>query len=392
VLVDHGRTWPAEPLPPVPGVADAPCCECVGEPADVTIVAGRYRPSLARAPLVHAQVLPAVPAAATATLVQDARAAVPSLVLTASDGLRWQPRTDLLASGPDDRDVVIEIDNLGLAHLRFGDGELGRQPDVGAILEAVYRTGGGRVGNVGAEAISRLVLVDYQVDGVEISVRNPLAAAGGLDPEPIADAQLFAPGAFREVIERAITADDYAAIAARDPRLQGASARLVWTGSWYEADVALDPLGAESASPALVEAVTCALLACRRMGHDLHVLGAAYVPLKLGLDVCALPGYERGHVLAALLRRFGRTRDAFFDPDQQRLGEGIRLSRVIAAAQAVPGVECVTVCAFHRLFAVPNHEIDNGLLPLAANEIAQLDNDPDHPERGVLDIRVRGGR
>ena len=87
-----------------------------------------------------------------------------------------------------------------------------------------------------------------------------------------------------------------------DPRVQGAFGELVWTGSWYEADVALDPLGAESASPALVEAVTCALLACRRMGHDLHVLGAAYVPLKLGLDVCALPGYERGHVLAALLR------------------------------------------------------------------------------------------
>jgi len=40
----------------------------------------------------------------------------------------------------------------------------------------------------------------------------------------------------------------------------------------------------------------------------------------------------------------------------------------------------------------PNQEIVNGVLPLAANELAQLDNDPDHPERGQLQISVRGGR
>jgi hypothetical protein len=52
----------------------------------------------------------------------------------------------------------------------------------------------------------------------------------------------------------------------------------------------------------------------------------------------------------------------------------------------------VTVTQLQRLFEASNHEILNGVLPLASFEIAQLDNDPNHPERGQLQILVRGGR
>ena len=55
-------------------------------------------------------------------------------------------------------------------------------------------------------------------------------------------------------------------------------------------------------------------------------------------------------------------------------------------------MECVTGHRFHRLFESPNHEIENGVLPLGTDEIAQLDNDPNFPERGQLEIHVQGGR
>jgi hypothetical protein len=58
----------------------------------------------------------------------------------------------------------------------------------------------------------------------------------------------------------------------------------------------------------------------------------------------------------------------------------------------VPGVECVKVTRFQRLFESANHEIENGVLPLRVNEIAQLDNDPNFPEHGKLEIQVGGGR
>ena len=73
-------------------------------------------------------------------------------------------------------------------------------------------------------------------------VRNPLAAAGGLDVELIKQVQLYAPQAFRTQ-ERAITEADYAAAAERHPEVQKAAATLRWTGSWYTVFITVDRKG-----------------------------------------------------------------------------------------------------------------------------------------------------
>ncbi|MBI2753354.1 MAG: putative baseplate assembly protein [Betaproteobacteria bacterium] len=395
ILVDHGKTQPGEDFGPVPTLTTEAVCECAGKPGDVTLFPGRIQPSLKKAPLTYREPLPAKPSAAE-SLKQDIRKALPQLSLTSTPSRPWEVRYDLIASDPGDWHFVVEIDNDGLAHLRFGDGILGAQPPSGMTLTAVYRVGNGPAGNVGAEAISRLI-TPTRLSGAGILVRNPLPAQGGAAAEPIAEAKLFAPHDFRKRLERAITWDDYETIAERDPRIQRASADLVWTGSWYEADVAVDPLGSETASHGFLEKIEHYLERYRRIGHDLEVEQAQYVPIELELDVCALPEFERAHVKAALLDRFS-TRllrgglKGFFHPDNLTFGEDVFLSRIIAAAQAVPGVECVTVRTLQRLFEPPNGEIENGVLPLANGEIAQLDNDPDFPERGKLILHVLGGR
>jgi hypothetical protein len=398
VPVDHGRTLSPEPLPAVPGVSTQPCCDCEGHPSDVVTQTGRYRPTLSATPLTFRELADPSTRPASTALTQDPRLAVPDMTLTGGTA-DWRIRRDLLASGPDDRDFVVEIDNDAVAHLRFGDGTLGRRPDLGSQFTAIYRVGGGVAGNVGCEAITHLVLHGIRLDGVSITIRNPLPAQGGVDPESIAEAKLFAPHDFHDPakIERAITAADYATLAERNTALQGASAHLEWTGSWYEADVSVDPLHVETGDVAILKAVDDDLHRYRRMGQDLRVQAAVYVPITLSLSVCALPGYDGGRIKAALLARFSNriNRDGtsgFFYPDNLKFGEDLYLSRIIAAAQSVSGVECVTVDHFHRLFAQPNQEIANGMLPLAANELAQLDNDPDRPERGQLQISVGGGR
>jgi len=392
VLVDHGRRQAPEALGPVLADTGAACCDCEGEPSEVAVRARRFRPRLAGAPIAHAQSAPPQTQPASSALTQDPRAAAARLWLTedASDAV-WTARPDLLGSGPDDRHLVAEIDNDGVAHLRFGDGELGRQPGAGQVLQAHYRVGGGSAGNVGAGSISFIVIHGLALDGITFTPWNPLPAQGGIDPEPIEQAREFAPLAFRRQLLRAITADDYAAIAALNPGLQGAHAALVWTGSWYEADVALDPWQRNAADPALLAAVEAALYRVRRMGHDLRVQRAAYVPISLALHVCALPGHQRGDVKAALLRRLVGQPGGFFDPDQLSFGQSIHLSRIVGAVMAVPGVMCVEVLAFHRQARPPNHEIENGLLALAPHEIAELANDPNHPERGTIAISVEGG-
>jgi hypothetical protein len=342
----------------------------------------------------------------------------------------WTPLRDLLESGPDDRNFVAEMDNDGRAHLRFGDGELGRAPDAGMDFAASRRLGNGPSGNVGAETITHLVF-RMAASGLNLVPRNPLPAAGGVAPEPLAEVKMFAPGAFRRVLERAITAEDYATLASDNARrlkerymamtskpnapdaclnpfqaLQGAKARLRWNGSWYEVLVAIDPLGTETASAALVREIADYLEPYRRIGYDLRVGPAEYVPLDLGLLVCVLPDYLRGQVEAALLDTFsnrvlpGGTL-GFFHPDNLTFGEGIYVSRIIAAAQAVPGVQNVQVTRLERYeIGEPPPGIEDaseevpatGVWKLGALEIARLDNDPSFPENGRLTLDVRGGR
>jgi predicted phage baseplate assembly protein len=311
----------------------------------------------------------------------------------------WSPQLDLLNSQPDDPYYVVEIDNDGRAQLRFGNGELGRLPEAGSSFFATYRVGNGVAGNVGAEAISHLVLRDTTISGLAVHVRNPLPAVGGTDPEPMAEVKLFAPTAFRKQLQRAITADDYAQLAQRDfkDKAQRAAARLSWTGSWYQVQVAVDPLGSQEASPPLLADIQQRLELYRRIGHDLTVLPARYISLDIEMTVCVLPHYLRGHVEAELRDVFSNRllpngRRGLFHPDNLTFGEGVYLSRLVAAAQAVQGVESVKVTKLERLDEGDHGELAQGVLKLGALEVARLDNDPSFPEHGRLVLNMEGGR
>jgi len=411
LLVDHGRRIYDEDLGTVPVEMTAVVCEGEGCPSDVEQVPARIRPVLNRAPLTYSQPLPAA-APASRLLLQDPRRALPWIELTGTRQTsmgpvqeRWHPRPDLLASDEWDAHYVVEMDDEGRAHLRFGDGELGRVPEAGTAFASTYRVGNGPAGNVGAETISHLVLRKTKLDGVTLRPRNPFPAIGGTRREPLADVKLYAPHAFRRELQRAITAGDYAEIVMRgfQEQVQRAAAVLRWTGSWYEVLVAIDPRNEAEASQALpseqalLAEIAGHLHRYRRIGHDLVVKPAHLVPLDIELQVCVQPHYLRGHVQAALLDLFSsRTlpdgRLGFFHPDNLTFGEGIYASKLVALAQAVTGVESVTVTRLQRLFEGPNDEIEQGVLPLGPLEVARLDNDPGFPENGLFKLVMGGGR
>jgi hypothetical protein len=395
LLTDHGRTIFDESLNDVPEEPQTEVCEGEDDLSEIALVAERYRPSLRYAPLTHARpLITGAPAAVIA--VQDPRAAIPAIELTSDDPqATWTAAADLLGSGDDDPEFVAEIDDAGVAHLRFGDGECGRAVEVGMSFHARYRVGNGRAGLVGPESIVHVVFRSGTSELIA-RVRNPLPSIGAVDPEPVAEVKMLAPAAFRRDLQRAITAEDYATLAqylrypVRNPRVQGAASSLVWTGSWYEADVAIDPLGSERLSHSLREEIQRSLERDRRMGHDLRVEGAHYVPLRLELALCIKPDYLRAHVLAAAKKALSD----FFQPDNLTFGEAVFISRIIAAVMAVDGVAEVKVKRLERLATkTPAPPPDNGILPLLPNEIARLDNDPAIPENGILGFTdVRGGR
>jgi predicted phage baseplate assembly protein len=318
--------------------------------------------------------------------------------------LRWSVRADLLDSGPTDRDFVVEVDDDGVAHLRFGDGRLGRAPAPGARLSASYRVGNGTAGNVAAETI-RLLVTCTNAPLPVTRVRNPLPAAGGTQPQPVAEVRLLAPDAFRAVLQRAITAEDYATLAAAVPGVQRAVARLRWTGSWYESLVGIDALGSGEPPAALLESVAVRLRRARRVGHDLRVTAAQQVPLELALEICVAPEFQRGHVLHAVRAALGSRelpdgQRGMFHPDELTFGTVIAVSTIIARVRAIPGVETARVTALRRLFGPPVPPPPAGKAPppppavlrLGPLEVAVLDDDPAAPHRGRLKLELRGGR
>lgn len=354
---------------------------------------------------------------ARSALIQDPREARPRISLTeryidsdeAPEGAppKWTPQLDLLESTGEDRDFVVETDNFSRAHLRFGDGDLGRAPIPNTILNPSYRVGNGTRGNLGPETITHFVF-RKTVTGNSPRVRNPLPAAGGIDPETLTEAKLYAPMAFRGQLERAVTRDDYAFLAQRSSpaKIQRtAAAPLRWTGGWYEVGIAIDPFGSEELTGDLREEIEGYLYRYRRIGHDLRVEPAKYVSLDVVLSVCVLPHYLRGQVKAALLDVFSNRdlpggKRGLFHPDNLSFGEGIYLSTLVAAAQNVTGVESVRIAnhpdpanlKLERLYEGPNQEIETGVLALGPLEVARLDNNRSFPENGRLLLSVRGGR
>jgi hypothetical protein len=407
ILVDHGKTI-REPLGTVP--LKTTVGECVCGAVEITHVAETFQPVLKTAPLTFSQALDAsLPAALM--LSQDPRQSLPQIkrligrpkmskeeaANQEEANFDWLAQSDLLDSQSHDRHFVVEMDNEGRAHLRFGNGESGRRPDALMEFEASYRTGNGTSGNVGAEAITHLVMRQGTLSGVEIHPRNPMPARGGTEPEPMAEVKMFAPGAIRKDLQRAITADDYARLAERNKNVQRAAAEILWTGSWYEARVSVDQRGTADFENDLRREIEKYLYRYRRMGQDLSVVAAQYAPLEFELLVCVLPHYQRGQVQVALLDVFSNRllpdgRRGLFHPDNLTFGDGIYLSKLIASAQAVEGVETVTLRKLQRRFEDPAGELESGILPLGSMEIAQLDNDPNFPERGKLSLLMKGGR
>lgn len=374
VLADHGLSVTDDSLQVPPGER-------------------RFRPVLARTGITHAMPYDddeAVRAPASEATRLELGEVLPDLWLTGGEET-WRPRRDLLGSDRFAPHLVVEPEEDGRATLRFGDDVQGRRPPEGIRLEPHYRIGNGPAGNVGAEALTRVMT---GVAGIG-AARNPLPATGGTAPEPIEQVRLYAPQAFRRQ-ERAVTEADYAAAAELHPQVQRAAATRRWTGSWHTMYVTVDRLEGAAVDEPFSHEMTAWLDRFRLAGYDVEIDAPRFVPLDLAFTVCVEPGYLRTKVMEALLELFSSRvlpggRRALFHPDERTFGEPVRLSPLIAAAMGVEGVGRVTCTCLQRWGGIDEGELDAGLLEIERLEIAQLENDPSRPEAGRVRFDMEGG-
>jgi hypothetical protein len=415
VLADHGHTLPdPEALGVVPAARlrypprrDADRCD----PPPPLRIPPRFRPKLASAPLTFAgtvlkttivagasktERLSFDPEAAAARALQwrmeDTLPAITvhsTLTSTAQD---WESRRDLLGSDADAPHFVVEVEHDGSARLRFGDGDYGRRPEMGAAFTASYRVGNGRAGNVGADTIVHVVSSDPDVLGV----RNPLPARGGVDLEEDAVVRRRAPQAFRRQ-ERAVTPDDYAEVTERHTGVQRAAATPRWTGSWHTMFITVDRPSGLLMDPAFEGDLTRHVERYRMAGHDTEFDDPIYVSLEIDLLVCVDASYLRSDVRAGLLETLSNRvlpdgRRGLFHPDNLSFGQTVFLSPLYAATRQVAGVVSVEITRFQRQGTDDSTFLADGFMRLGRLEIPRLDNDPNFPEHGVLRLTLFGGK
>jgi Baseplate J-like protein len=401
VLADHGRTIDPEPLGTVPAptlfreaAAHAGACTAT---APVPIPP-RFRPRLKNRPIVFSVAYDpgAPPPSALEALRVSPAEAVASVRLSGTSGsatnLPWTPLRDLLRSDATDDVFVVETESDGSASLRFGDDTHGRRPPAGTTFAATYRIGDAARGNVGADTLVHLVGADPAVRGV----RNPLPAVGAVAPETIEHVRQSAPFGFRAQ-RRAVTADDYRALAESHPGVQRAAVAFRWTGSWTTVFVTVDRTGGAEVDAAFEADMRRFLEPFRMAGHDVDIDGPRYVALEIEMQIVAAADHFREDVLAALRSTFGSGslpdgRRAVFHPDNFTFGQPVYSSPLFAAAQAVDGVLSARIVKFRRLGRPDSDAVATGRLDIARGEIARLDNDPDFPDRGVFRVTVGGGK
>ena len=366
VLADHGATHDWATLPaPAAGRAYWPVLP-VGRPA-MSAGAARGRHAGSAAERLLAAGRPVRPAVALRSAAATGHHA-------------WNERASLLESGPLDPDFVVEVEEDGTARLRFGDGVNGLRPPVGTEFEARVRSGGGSAGNVSAGAIAHVVGDDPRL----LSVRNPMPAAGGADPEPLATVRLEAPSAFR-ITDRAVTPAQYSAVALGVAGVADATTAIVPTGSGPLARVRVHAGSWGVPAEPLARRAHAQLERRRPVGVALDVRPAEPIAARIRLALTA----ERGWALAAVAETVDRAlRDGLLGPGRFRFATTLHRSDLVKLLAPLPGVADVAVVGFDWA-GVPAGGPPRDELRPPFGHVIRIDDDPAVPQHGTLAIDWR---
>jgi hypothetical protein len=253
-----------------------------------------------------------------------------STIVLSVDGVYWSEVPDFFGQPADARVFVTHEDGQGATHVVLGDGVNGARATSGAQLVATYRVGSG----ADAPPASSLSTVLSPVPNLS-SVRNPVAAGGGADPDPPDQLRRYAP---RSVLTfgRAVSADDYAVVAGQAPGVTRAGSVLSWDPGQQRAVVAVY-VGDDAAA---VTSAKARLRAKSDPNREVVVYPARRRACSLSLTLLVEADRDPTPVSEAVRAALLDPLTGLFSPGVLALGEPLYRSRIEAAC-FVPGVSAV---------------------------------------------------
>lgn len=259
------------------------------------------------------------------------------------NGVRWHESDDLSQAGPRDTQYRLVLAGDGGASVAFGDGVHGaRLPTGQENVTASLRTGGGSGGNLPARQVTQLASRPLGVN----AVTNPLPTTGGADGDTPADVRGNAALSCL-ALDRLLSAPDYADFTAARAGIGKAAATVLTDGSREVIYVTIAGAGdvPVDESDLLVTELRLALAE----------LGDPYLPVRVGVRELLLLVMSAGIKVGAdcsydlvepAVRAAALAAGGFAS---HGLGQPVYLSEIVAAMQAVPGVDYVEVDLFAAL-------------------------------------------
>jgi predicted phage baseplate assembly protein len=253
------------------------------------------------------------------------------------DEVRWAEAESLADLGPSDHGYVLRTDDDDKTSVTFGSGERGaRLPSGVENVQAVYRSGLGRAGNVAAGQVSQLQTRPLGVT----EVVNPLPASGGADREGLVAARRSTPLGVL-ALDRLVSVQDYEDFTRARAGIGKASARQVADGRRElvhltiagSDDISIDP------TSELFQNLRLALYENGDPHQPFEVAVRELALLVISARVRIEPGRLWEPVVADVRAALLET----FSFDRRQLGQDVLLSEVIAAVQGVAGVSYVDV-------------------------------------------------
>lgn len=278
---------------------------------------------------------------------------VSTIALTVN-GLPWTEVQSFYNQPAEAQVFVARQDASQMTRLDFGDGVNGALLPTGTNnIIATYRYGGG----ASSPPAGKLTVIAKSYPGLQ-SVVNPVAVAGGSDPDPATLLKQYAP---RSVLTfgRAISVFDYQAIAAGAPGVSMASAVWTWDAANQRAAVAVYVAGRAG----VVASVQALLSASGDPNRPVTVLTATEVPVTLTLQLIVVARADAGVIKANVTTAICDPATGLFSSAQIAIGQILFDSAIEAVLQSVPGFIAVASSSFASAGAIepgPLHDPGEG--------------------------------
>lgn len=248
------------------------------------------------------------------------------------NGIEWREVRSFYELPEGAEAFMTREDEQGKTHVVFAS----RLPTGVDNVVASYRYGGGAE----APAAGTLTVVLQPQPGLK-SIRNPVPPGGGADADPPDKIRRLAP---RSVLtfNRAVSLDDYEAIAAAAPGVRRAKSAFTFDAAAQRPGVSVW-VGDDSGA---VTAARAAIAGAADPNRPVTIAEAHQQQATLQLTYLRNPRYDDAKVRAAL-------HDALVDPDKGLfgvnvvgIGQAFFDSQIYAACLAVPGIEAVQGLSF----------------------------------------------